>query len=651
MLKNIGRRLFIGFTAGVLAGLADFYIGLAVKPNFGIFEQYKLLALVVLLSTGIYVISGVLLSCLYHLAKYLPVIKRKTLFPNPFATVLGLSAVLILSLRLLLYTKSYNVLYGSGKSVLITGLVLIALFPLTYGLNRLILLVIGLFKNYNFVPKRIIIVIYVVMVSIPAAVSAYFFIPDVLNNEAQNFICFVLIDALRADHCSCYGYERNTTPRIDSIAKHGTIFENCQSQAPWTKPSVATIFTGLPPAGHKTNMLFDSLPGEAVTLAETLRSEGYITYADSANYHITPRFGFGQGFDFFATDSTPVTLTDGPVGAAVFDKIFRYMRGVGGQEPALYAVRRTAFILRYFNNEPVFLYMHLMEPHEPYTPGKRFENAFGPPVDSVKLRPNRVHMEVEFINDPELTLDLTESEVKELMRRYDCEILQCDYAVGELFNELGSNGGPGDSLIIITADHGEEFMEHGFLYHARALYRESIHVPLIIVNGREDNAVRVISEPAALADLTPTIYDWAGVSPPANVYKDFYGLSLLKAMSGERLEPARKLISEIDRDVFSIDSHDLSEAGKPVGYISAESIIGPDYKLIRDKNRNCEFLFDVKNDPTEQKPLTDKFQETAELEKTLDDALEYYKERHLKPKKGIVDEESWRKMRDMGYVH
>lgn len=650
MLKNLGRRLFIGFTAGVLAGLADFYIGLAVRPNLGIFEQYKLLTLVVLLSTGIYVISGVLLSCLYHLAKYLPVNKRKTFFPNPYVTILSLSVVLLLSLRLLLYTKSYYVLYGSVKSVLISGFVLVAIFPLTYGLNRLILLVNGFVKRHNLVTRRIIILIYVVMVSIPATVSAYFFIPDVLNNETQNLICFVLIDTLRADHCSCYGYGRSTTPEIDSIAKRGTIFENCQSQAPWTKPSVATIFTGLPPAGHETNRLFDSLPGEAVTLAETLRSEGYTTYADSANYHITPRFGFDQGFDFFATEPTPVTLTDGPVGAAVFDKIFRYMWGVGGQEPALYAARRTAFVLKYFNDEPVFLYIHLMEPHEPYTPAKRFKDAFGPPIDSVKFRPNRVHMEVEFINDPELKLDINESEVKELKRRYDCEILQCDYAIGELFNELGRRGDLGDALIIITSDHGEEFMEHGFLYHARALYRESIHVPLIIVNSRKNGPVRVITEPVALADLTPTIYDWAAVSPPANVYEAFYGLSLLPAMSGKKLEPTRKLVSEIDRDVFSSGSHDPSKIGEPVGYISAESVIGPDYKLIRDKNRNFEFIFDVKNDPTEQKPLTDRPQGTAELEKTLSGVLEFYKERHLQPEKGVIDEESWRKMRDMGYV-
>jgi arylsulfatase A-like enzyme len=294
--------------------------------------------------------------------------------------------------------------------------------------------------------------------------------------------------------------------------------------------------------------------------------------------------------------------------------------------------------------------MHFMEPHEPYTPAKRFESTFGPPIDSLKLRPNRVHMEVEFINDPELTLDLTESEVKELVRRYDCEILQCDYAVGGLFEELGRNGNLGNSLIIITSDHGEEFMEHGFLYHARALYRESIHVPLIIVDGREEHPASIIPEPVALADLTPTIYDWAAVSPPANVYEGFYGQSLLTAMTGEQLEPNRKLISEIDRDVFSSGSHDPSETGKPVGYISAESVIGLDYKLIRDKNRKREFIFDVKNDPTEQKPLTEKPQEITEFENTLSDVIEYYEERHFKTEKGIIDEESWRKMRDMGYV-
>ena len=121
-------------------------------------------------------------------------------------------------------------------------------------------------------------------------------------------------------------------------------------------------------------------------------------------------------------------------------------------------------------------------------------------------------------------------------------------------------------------------------------------------------------------------------------------------MEGDRLPPDRLLISEINRDVYLETVWDPSKVGAPVGYLTAESIIGPDYKLIHDHNKDRDFVFDVKNDRYEQNPLKEKPYGYAEMEKTLDETIEFYEERSLKSGTGAIDEESWRKMRDMGYV-
>jgi len=649
-VNDLGRRITIGFSAGVLAGLIDLYVGFITQPNAAILEHYKLLSLLVFVSITPFAFAGLAVGLLFHVAKQLPFVKNRTFFSSDYVTVSTLALTFFIFARYLLAVNAHYLLYGSLWAALHVLIAILFFAPIVCSMNELTLLIIRTLKLRPRVFRRVLLIPLAVLLLLPASYSIFRAFPDWLRPNDRPFICFILIDTLRADHCSCYGYERGTTPYIDRTAERGTVFEGCQSQAPWTKPSVATIFTGLPASGHNVEMIFDSLPDEATTIAEVLDANGYTTIADSANYHITPRFNYDQGFDFFAVAATPVTFTDGPVGAAVFDKTFRYLRAKPAREPALYAVRRASFILRYLNNDPIFLYMHFMEPHEPYKPSRRFKDAFGPPVDSVKLSPDRVHMEVEFIDDPEVTLDLTESEVRELIRRYDCEILQCDYAVEQLVDGLEREGRLDDSLVIITADHGEEFMEHGFLYHARALYRESIHVPLIMVNSREENPAPRVSEPVALADLPPTIYDWAGVSPPPEVAADFYGLSLIPAMEGDRLPPDRLLMSEINRDVYSETFWNPSKAGAPVGYLTAESIISPDYKLIRDHNRRRDFVFDLMGDLREQNPLAEKPDEYSEMEKALDETIEYYEERSLKAETGAVDEESWRKMRDMGYV-
>ena len=472
----------------------------------------------------------------------------------------------------------------------------------------------------------------------------------------------MLVDTLRADHCSSYGYERETTPFLDRLAENGTVFENCISQAPWTKPSVATLFTGFPTAWHNTKFIFDSLPDEAYTTAEALNGAGYVTLADSSNPAITPELNFGQGFDFFISDQEHVFLSEylGCIGVKIFDRAYEFYlntkhRQTWGSPPMKEIARnqteQVLLTVSLLNRRPTFVYIHYMEPHGPYTPSSRFSKVFGPPIDDPRFYPKAFDVEYAFFKNPGSRYDITESQTEELVRRYDCEIRQNDDAINFWYDVVDRTDRWDDSLLIFVSDHGEEFMDHGFLYHNRALYQEVIHVPLIIWDSRIRHQPRRINPNVMVADIMPTVLDWAAITLPSGS-RNFYGISLLPSLNGRSVPEGREIIAEIDRDVFGTRESKRPE-NEPIGFIVSESIILNNYKLVRDHNRNKVFIFNLLSDPGEKEPvngLTDNAESLTFLEEALNETLSYWGEKPLKSEAIEIDEETWNKMRDLGYV-
>jgi arylsulfatase A-like enzyme len=346
--------------------------------------------------------------------------------------------------------------------------------------------------------------------------------PDPVRDDLPNIV-MVVIDTLRSDHLSCYGHRpegRPTTPNIDAVAAAGTRFERAFAQAPWTRPSVASLFTGTFAASHGIVTHKDKL-GDFPTIATMLRARGYRTTAFSANPQVSPTFGFDPGFQVFWNSTDRSTRASAVV---------RLWRKVGiplglvaaDPDPPRRGVRGSTAddvndaVLRWLGDavvdEPSFLYVHYLDPHDPYSaPEDLLGLAPGPAVDeeplyaSQKLPP----FPLEGCGLP----GLETAEMRELQRRYDTEIRFVDEHVGELLEELYDSGmlGP-DDYLVITSDHGEEFHEHQQWQHGRSLFDEMIHVPLI-VQGPGIPAGQVVPATVQLVDILPSIAAWSGAPP------------------------------------------------------------------------------------------------------------------------------------------
>lgn len=324
-------------------------------------------------------------------------------------------------------------------------------------------------------------------------------------------VLVILIDALRADHLGCYGYARNTSPVIDAVAQSGVVFENARSQASWTKPSIPSLFTGLYPIQHgvftgtsekAARIASDVLAEGHVTLAEVFKASAYHTGAFLDNVQISSTLGFAQGFDVYAED----------LGTA--DNI----------------TQRAVEWLEATPASPFFAYVHYLDPHWPYTPPASYQEGHVRDAASVDFNSvNWKHFERQ-IRSGELVL--TPEDILAMKRLYDGEIRFADWGIGRLLDLLRAQGRLENTIIVITADHGEEFLEHGNIGHGKSLYEEVLNVPLIIrAPGIESGRISALAQ---LIDVMPTILDLAGIPIPTGVA----GRSLHKLTGGASMRPS-----------------------------------------------------------------------------------------------------------------
>jgi len=323
-------------------------------------------------------------------------------------------------------------------------------------------------------------------------------------------VVLVMVDTLRADHLSCYGSTAVRTPHIDALAADGMRWANTFAQASWTRPSVATILTGLYPSSHGAMHKADRLPDRVDTLAEVLGRGGYHTVGFADNANISEAFNFQQGFDeyrYLAPD-----LFFGASEAAAQLALYSGLRLVRERfaarsvdvhhyyqpaEVVTAAVR--GWLDRSAGAEPFFLFAHYMDPHDPYCAHPfdgecraRVANPNPPPALAEKLH----HL-------------------------YAGEVAYLDEHLGVLFDDLKRRGLYDRTLVVLTSDHGEEFHEHGGWWHGTTLYDEQIHVPLIVKPPGADRlppageAGRVLDELATSLDIAPTIIAAAHLAPLA----------------------------------------------------------------------------------------------------------------------------------------
>jgi arylsulfatase A-like enzyme len=319
-------------------------------------------------------------------------------------------------------------------------------------------------------------------------------------------VILIVVDTLRADHLSCYGYDAVKSPHIDALAADGTRYARMFSQASWTRPSIATILTGLYPSSHGAVHKADVLSDRVETLAEELTKGGYYSVGFPNNINVSPAFGFGQGFAeyhylapdlFFHADEAAAELTLYSGLRLVRERFFaRYVDVNFYYRPAEYVVARVQSWLDgpTAKRKPFFLFLHFMDPHDPYMVH---------PFNGVG------YARVAMPNPSPAMADT-------LRQTYDGEIAYLDEHVGDLVAELKRRGVYDDALIVFTADHGEEFHEHDGWWHGTTLYDEQIGVPLIVKPPRGGQG-RVVDELVTSLDIAPTVLRAGGLAPPATM--------------------------------------------------------------------------------------------------------------------------------------
>ena len=381
-------------------------------------------------------------------------------------------------------------------------------------------------------------------------------------------VMVLLVDALRADHVGAYGYARATTPAIDRLAADAVVFEQAVAQSTFTKTSIASLFTGLNPYRHgvywgsqretPSRVTSDILPSRLTTLAEVLRDHGYLTAAWVQNSHLRAFMGFAQGFVSYFDQQGPVERIAG--------RVERFL-GLAGRR------------------EPFFIYAHFIDLHDPYRPPPPYDAMFGDPSQvnayaGIDLAEWGAYLAE--VREGKRTLDA--EQIARLEALYDGQLRRVDDQVGRVIDTLKRLGLYDSTLIVVIADHGDGFLEHGFISHSTTPYEELVRVPLVVKLPHARGAGRRIAAQARLIDLMPTILEATGVGEELALD----GCSLLPVVRGEAARGAE----------CGVAVTEIAESGDtPTLALRTERA-----KFIRRPGRPDE-LYDLAADPGEKRNL------------------------------------------------
>lgn len=311
----------------------------------------------------------------------------------------------------------------------------------------------------------------------------------------QPNVLVIVVDCLRADRVGHGPAGDGLTPNLDRLASNGIRFSKAFAPATWTKPSVASLFTGLYPRQHgvllatvgKGDLVSaEVLPANFETLAEHFQRGGYATGAFVNQVHLHPRFGFDQGFGHFENRR-------------------------GRKAPGLNR-KLLEWLSEDRQERPFFAYLHYLDAHWPYSRSTPTDSSHpwhnNPP-------PRRGVLAEEWLRT--FPPDEQAAVVAELERLYDNEVRSVDAHVGDLLTRVLADETYRGTVVVVTSDHGEGFNEHGWLQHSYPPFEEVIHIPLIIRLPGNDFAGRVVPQPASLVDLLPTLTELAGLPEPSGV--------------------------------------------------------------------------------------------------------------------------------------
>lgn len=445
----------------------------------------------------------------------------------------------------------------------------------------------------------------------PAAVAIALFAATLVacgGSSSRPNVIMIVMDTQRVDRLGFYG-SKNPTPFLDTMAKESVVYDRAYAPSSWTVPSIASLFMAQYPSEHRVAVVMAVLPAGVATLAEELRAAGYRTGGFSANIEITEEAGFDQGFEAFRT----IFRNPKDDAAKVNEAALQWLDEIGPP------------------NAPLFMYVQYMEPHSPYRAHPKITSDEPPALPGEwadwKL--------AEVVNTGAFLLasgkplpeewKLTPHELGRLKTLYDGEVTYLDRQIAALLVNLDKRGFLDNSIIVVTADHGEHLGEHGMLSHGNTLYEEVIRIPLLV--RLPDRKGRRIDEPVTLTGLAPALLRELGLPVP---------------------------------DGFVVPP--LSFDGTPgPGYALAEvlkvnptylryhrrAVVGRTGKLLVEENGSQVFI-DLQTDPGENHPMQDA-PFAAELRKAMADMAPTHDT--VEPEPGApIDDKTRERLRALGYT-
>ena len=462
-------------------------------------------------------------------------------------------------------------------------------------------------------------------------------------------VFFVVMDAVRPDHLSCYGYSKKTTPNIDKIADQGVLFENAFSTSVWSPPSHASLFTGLYPSHHgvlgENLYLSEDIPN----VVEIFNSEGYQTLSICPNMFVTPHFGFHRGFNKFLDASLHFELLKKHFWDWIifgFETDARALMYRWIYHAIIFQEIKKWITLSRKRNKPFFIFINYFDAHLPHRPPRPFKQKFG------KIRNQNVDLgKIEDCLNRRFgfpyiakEVEITKEEWDFVKSLYDAEIAYIDFFLGKVFDYLKKYELLNNTLILMTADHGENLGDHKLASHAFCLYDTLIHVPLIINFPKYTSTRKRISNIVSTVDIFPTLLDILNIERKDDI-------------DGKNLIPFQERIYH--KYVFA-------EYGPPIPQLKTMKRLCPHTRVnpnIYNKGLKCirsadfkyiiasdgkEEWYDLKNDPNESKNIINEIaaKKRQKLKSIITQEL-----RGPPAKKEVAapDEEIRKRLRELGY--
>jgi arylsulfatase A-like enzyme len=417
------------------------------------------------------------------------------------------------------------------------------------------------------------------------------------ERRARRLLVWISQDTVRADHLSAYGYSRKTTPTLEALARNAVVFDNGMAAASWTLPSLAAQMTSRLPSRHGATLQNVGRDTSKKTVFEALAENEFTVMGVTGNHFVSAAFSLAQGFD-----------------------VLRYT--------ALRAddVNRLAFTsLAEWDGGDVALFVHYMDPHFGYNPPAPFHTMFADPGYKGKQ---------QGYDFGHLTRASNPADIEQVKALYDGEVAFTDQQIGRLLEGLETRAPADEVVVVYSADHGDEFLDHGHWGHGRHLYQELLHVPLAI--RAPGCKPRRVKELVSLVDLAPTVLEAFGIAPPAS----FEGRSLLPVLKGGAVtERPAQAETELTRD----GTQRVTIREGSTKYMLAVPRTGEAIRVVSEE------LYDLRDDPGEQKNLVP----SPRAEPLRRAALAYIRSSRAEasaPNPAHLDAEAQEKLKALGYI-